>query len=172
MLLSWEGAVKLADFGLARMVKKMLPASANAGEGTPGYMSPEQAYREELDTRSDLYAVGIVLWELLSSSWLRAGPPGDVSAAITFQAIGRPSEHRHVAADLEAVVMQLMAYFREERYPTAGLAARDLVCCEDASRDGRGELVRLLAERFPRAHRQGRCHARRIPPRRARPGGL
>jgi serine/threonine protein kinase len=155
VLLSWEGAVKLADFGLARMVERILPASANAGEGTPGYLSPEQAYREDLDGRSDLYAVGIVLWELLASRRLRAGLPGDVSATITFPAIGPPSEHRPVPADLEAVAMRLLAYRREERYPTADLAARDLVCCQDASRDGRGELVRLLDERFPRARRQG-----------------
>jgi hypothetical protein len=51
--------------------------------------------------------------------------------------------------------MRLLAYSREERYPTAELAARDLVGCQDASRDGRGELVRLLDERFPRVRRQG-----------------
>ena len=105
--------------------------------------------------RSDLYAVGIVRWELLASRRLRAGLPGDTSATITFTAIQPPSEHRPVPADLEAVAMRLLAYFREERYPTAELAARDLVCCQDASRDGRGDLVRLLDERFPRARRPG-----------------
>jgi serine/threonine-protein kinase len=54
VLLSWEGAVKLADFGLARMVETTLPAIANAGEGTPGYLSPEQAYRQDLDRRSEI----------------------------------------------------------------------------------------------------------------------
>jgi hypothetical protein len=50
--------------------------------------------------------------------------------------------------------MQLLAYRRDERYPTAELAVRDLVRCQDAPRDGRGDLVRLLDERFPRARRQ------------------
>jgi len=155
VLISWEGAVKLADFGLARMVERTLPAGAHAREGTPGYLSPEQARREDLDRRSDLYAVGIVLWELLALRRLRAGLPGDSSATITFSAIRRPSEHRPVPADLEAVAMRLLAHERGKRYPIAELAARDLVRCQDASRDGRGDLVRLLDERFPRSRRQG-----------------
>jgi serine/threonine protein kinase len=155
VLLSWEGAVKLADFGLARMIQRTLIPGANARGGTPGYLSPEQARREDLDGRSDLYAVGIVLWELLASRRLRAGLPGDTSAKITFAAIQPPSEHRPVPADLETVAMRLLAYDPAERCPTAELAARDLVRCQDASRDGRGDLVRLLEERFPRARRPG-----------------
>jgi serine/threonine protein kinase len=155
VLLSWEGAVKLADFGLARMIQRPLIPGANAREGTPGYLSPEQARREDLDGRSDLYAVGIVLWELLASRRLRAGLPGDTSATITFATIQPPSEHRPVPADLEAVAMRLLAYDPAERHPTAELAARGLVRCQDAPRDGRGDLVRLLDERFPRARRPG-----------------
>ena len=122
--------------------------------GTAGYMSPEQARREELDGRSDLYAVGIVLWELLARQRLRVGVPGDVGAAAGFQAIRRPSEYRQVPADVEAVAMRLLACDREERYRTAELAAHDLVSCQDVPRDGRGELARLLEERFPRARRR------------------
>ena len=51
--------------------------------------------------------------------------------------------------------MRLLAYDVTERYPTAELAAQDLVRCQDASRDGRGDLVRLLDERFPRDRRPG-----------------
>jgi serine/threonine-protein kinase len=154
VLLSWEGAVKLTDFGLAQMLQRIRVVGAQAIEGTPGYMSPEQAKREALDGRSDLYAVGIVLWELLAAQRLRVGWAGDARAAASFQAIPRPSEHRQgIPADLEAVAMRLLAYDREERYRTAELAAHDLLCCQDAPRDGRGELARLLDERFPRAQR-------------------
>jgi len=52
VLLSWEGAVKLSDFGLARMIQLTLLPGAHAHEGTPGYLSPEQAHREDLDGRS------------------------------------------------------------------------------------------------------------------------
>jgi serine/threonine-protein kinase len=146
--------VKLSDFGLAQMLQRIGPVGAQAIEGTPGYMSPEQARREALDGRSDLYAVGIVLWELLAVQRLRVGWAGDTRAATSFHAIRRPSEHRQgVPADLEAIAMRLLAYDREERYGTAELAAHDLMCCQDALRDGRGELARLLDERFPRSHR-------------------
>jgi hypothetical protein len=50
--------------------------------------------------------------------------------------------------------LRLLAYRREERYPTAELAARALMDCRDLPRDGRGALVRLLVERFPRARRR------------------
>jgi serine/threonine protein kinase len=150
VLLSWEGEVKLADFGLAQALEGT--ADTNAGEGTPGYMSPEQARREELDAQSDLYVAGIVLWELLAHQRLRAGLRGDMAATITFPAVGRPSQHRQdIPVDLEAVAMRLLAYFREERYQTAALAARDLLSCQDAPLDGRAELARLLDERFPRS---------------------
>jgi serine/threonine protein kinase len=152
VLLSWEGAVKLTDFGLARMFQRT--RSAHAIEGTPGYMSPEQARREHLDARADLYAVGIVLWELLAHQRLRVGLTGDDKAETSFHAIRRPSEYRrNVPADLEAVAMRLLAYDREARYRTAELTAHDLMCCQEAPRDGRGELARLLDERFPRSHR-------------------
>jgi serine/threonine protein kinase len=155
VLISFTGEVKLTDFGLARMLQGAKTVGASARAGTPGYMSPEQAFGEDLDGRSDLYAVGIVLWELLASERLRAGPPGDVRATITFPAIRRPSADRPVPADLEAVAMRLLAYRPQGRYPTAELAAHALLRCRAAPRDGRGDLVRLLDERFPRPRSPG-----------------
>ena len=64
----------------------------------------EQAYREALDGRSDLYAAGIALWELLAHQRLRVGTAGKGEVAMDFQAMRRPSENRHgVPADIEAV---------------------------------------------------------------------
>jgi eukaryotic-like serine/threonine-protein kinase len=152
VLLSWEGEVKLADFGVAQMLERTMTAPAVVTVGKRGYMSPEQVSRQELDGRSDLYAVGIMLWELLSHRRFLA-EPADVTAV--FRAIPRPSEYRQdVPADLEDVAMRLLAYNREERYRTAALAAHDLMRCRDIPRDGRGDLVRLLDDRFPHARRQ------------------
>ena len=155
VLLSWEGEVKLADFGIAQMLERTTTAPASVPVGKPGYMAPEQVNRQELDGRSDLCAVGIVLWELLTHRRLRVGATGDLLAQAASDAVPRPSEHRQdVPADLEAVAMRLLAYDREARYRTAELAAHDLMRCQDVPRDGRGELVRLLDERFPRSRRQ------------------
>jgi serine/threonine protein kinase len=153
VLLSWEGEVKLADFGVAQMLEQTMTAPAVVTVGKRGYMSPEQVSRQELDGRSDLYAVGIVLWELLSHRRFLAEPAGDVTAV--FRAVPRPSEYRQdVPADLEAVAMRLLAYDREARYRTAELAAHDLMRCRSIPRDGRGDLAHLLDDRFPRSHRQ------------------
>jgi serine/threonine-protein kinase len=153
VLLSWEGEVKLADFGVAQMLERTMTAPALVTVGKRGYMSPEQVYRQELDGRSDLYAVGIVLWELLSHRRLLAESEGDVTAVL--RAVPRPSEYRQdVPADLEAVAMRLLAYDREARYRTAELAAHDLLRCRDIPRDGREDLARLLDDRFPRSGRQ------------------
>jgi serine/threonine-protein kinase len=153
VLLSWAGAVKLADFGLAQMLQQTVGGSAR--EGTPGYLSPEQTRGEPLDGRSDLYAAGIVLWELLAARRLRPGWPGEAPPPVPFSAIPRPSAYRQVPADLEAVTMRLLAFDRDERYPAAELAAHDLMRCHDAPRDGRGELVDLLDHRFPHPRHQG-----------------
>ena len=151
VLLSREGEVKLADFGVARALVATMTAASNVPVGKAGYMSPEQVSCQELDGRSDLYAVGIVLWELLAFRRLRVGPVGDTAVQTAFQAIPRPSEYRQgIPADLEAVAMRLLAYHRDERYRTAELAAHNLVRCQDTPQDGRGELARLLDERFPR----------------------
>ena len=154
--LSWAGEVKLADFGLARMIDRSITIGAAERGGTPGYMSPEQASsRGSIDSRSDLYAAGVVLWELLAEQRLRVGLRGDRQARVDYQAIPRASQHRpQIPADLEAVALRLLAYDRRDRYPTADLAAGDLLRCQDHPRDGRGDLVRLLDERFPRGRRR------------------
>jgi serine/threonine protein kinase len=152
VLLSWEGEVKLADFGVAQMLEGTMTAPALATVGKRGYMSPEQVNRQELDGRSDLYAVGIVLWELLTHQRFPTGAAGDITAV--FRAVPRPSAYRQdIPADLEAVAVRLLAYDREARYRTAELAAHDLMRC-DIPRDGRGDLARLLDDRFPRSGRQ------------------
>ncbi|MBA3502126.1 MAG: serine/threonine protein kinase [Deltaproteobacteria bacterium] len=157
VLLGYEGAVKVSDFGLA----KALSASGNARTDTPrgkaSYMSPEQANGDPLDPRSDLWAVGVMLWEMLANRSLFDGTPRECIAQVLFKEIPRPSAIRsRVPADLEAITMRLLTRELDQRYPTAEAVIDDLLRCEDAPRDGRGELVRLLGERFPDARIRSR----------------
>ncbi len=150
-LLSWDGAVKVSDFGIA----KARDASTGGGrsevlKGKPGYMSPEQANSEVLDGRSDLFAVGVVLWEMLAGQRLFQGSMREVLAQVMFRAIAPPSAIRPgVPPDLEAVAMRLLERDLSRRFATAEDAIEALAQCADAPRDGRGELVRTLTARFP-----------------------
>ncbi len=166
ILLSWEGAVKVSDFGIAKAREATAATASTLIKGKPQYMSPEQANGEALDGRSDLFAVGIILWELLTGRRLFEGATQEALAQVFFGHIERPSRLRSdVPADLEAVTMRLLARERAGRYAKAELAIEDLARCGDAPRNGRSELVRLLAERFPdaiaaRASRQPDTSAR------------
>ncbi len=151
VLLGWEGAVKVSDFGIA---KARSASSATASEfikGKPAYMSPEQANGEALDGRSDLFAVGVMLWELLIGRRLFVGQDTRATlAAVLFGQIPRPRSLRtEVPKDLERIVMKLLERELPARYPNAEAAIKELVACSSAPRDGRELLKATLAERFP-----------------------
>ncbi|HSS01887.1 MAG TPA: serine/threonine-protein kinase [Kofleriaceae bacterium] len=150
LLLSFEGAVKVSDFGLAKAREASQSVRSDTVRGKPSYMAPEQLGGEPLDGRADLYAVGVMLWEMLAHRSLFAGTTREIMGQVMFREILVPSSVRAgVPPDLEAVAMTLLARDREDRYPTAEAAIAALLACVDAPRDGRGELVQALAERFP-----------------------
>jgi serine/threonine protein kinase len=151
VLLSWEGAVKVSDFGIAK-ARAASEATASAFiKGKPAYMSPEQANGQPLDGRSDLFAVGTMLWEMAVGQRLFVAEDTRATlAAVLFGQIPRPRTVRpDVPRDLERVVMKLLERDLAARYATAEEAIADLMACEDAPRGGREELIGVLAERFP-----------------------
>ena len=164
VLLSWEGAVKVSDFGIAKARAASAATASVFIKGKPAYMSPEQANGERLDGRSDLFAVGVMLWEMIVGRRLFVGEDTRATlAAVLFGQIPRPRALRpDVPKDLEHVVMKLLERDLPARYATAELAIQDLLECEDAPKAGRELLVRTLAERFPNeAHvRQSRIRPR------------
>jgi serine/threonine-protein kinase len=165
VLMSFDGDVKLCDFGIASAT--VMPAvPADYIEGKTGYMSPEQAMGEDLDKRSDIYAVGIMLWELLAgrrlrpkkgTPALRAARRGEVPP---MRLNGLPHEK-----ELLAIVHRALARDRSGRYSSAGAMRRDLDSyCELAAIDisavdlalwlerELGDERALAAERRVRAH--------------------
>jgi eukaryotic-like serine/threonine-protein kinase len=151
VLLSWEGAVKLSDFGIAKARAASEATASVFVKGKPAYMSPEQANAEPLDGRSDLFAVGIMLWEMMVGQRLFIAEDTRATiAAVLFGQIPRPRTLRPDAPrDLERVVMRLLERDLVTRYATAEEAIADLMACGDAPRGGREELIAVLAERFP-----------------------
>jgi serine/threonine protein kinase len=152
VLLSWEGAVKVSDFGIAKARTVATSASASVMvKGKPAYMSPEQANGEPLDGRSDLFAVGVMLWEMLVGRQLFQGESMQaLFCTLFFSPIPSPmSERPEVPGDLAAVTMRLLARERAQRYATAEDAVAALLACAAAPRDGRAELISTLQDRFP-----------------------
>lgn len=151
VLLSWEGAVKVSDFGIAK-ARSATDATASVFiKGKPAYMSPEQANGQSLDGRSDLFAVGVMMWEMLVGRRLFMGEDTRATlAAVLFGQIPRPRSLRgDVPKDLERVVMKLLERDLPARYATAEQAVSDLLDCAGAPKNGREALSMLLAERFP-----------------------
>ena len=121
ILISFDGEVKLIDFGIAKAAGKAGRTQAGILKGKFGYLSPEQVEGEEIDRRSDLFGVGIVLYELLTNQRLFAGD-SDFSTIEKVRNVDvpRPSIYnKSVPAALEAIVLKALARDRAVRFQTA-----------------------------------------------------
>jgi eukaryotic-like serine/threonine-protein kinase len=130
LLVTSEGRVKIADFGiaLAAGVRRLTWRHLSQGLGTPDYMSPEQIQGERGDARTDLYALGIVLYELATGS---VPFRGDNYLSVMNQHLnGLATPPRRLRPDLprtlEAIIMRLMRKRPEERYQSAADLRADL----------------------------------------------
>jgi serine/threonine protein kinase/tetratricopeptide (TPR) repeat protein len=117
ILLSFEGGVKIADFGIASA--KMFVEEQGVLKGKFGYMSPEQARGEKVDRRSDLYALGVILWEVLTGRPIHGGLGGEALLDIVRSGyVEPPTTYRELPAELEAIVMKALEPRKEDRYAT------------------------------------------------------
>ncbi|MEP6864868.1 MAG: protein kinase, partial [Deltaproteobacteria bacterium] len=120
VLVSYAGEVKLTDFGLASSTLKLEKTAPGIIYGKVAYMSPEQARGEKLDGRSDMYATGIVLWELLTGRQLF--PPGkdqpqDLLSRAKNPEPPRPSKRApRVPVELDEICLRALASAKDERY--------------------------------------------------------
>ena len=145
VLLSHDGGVKIADFGIAKARITSNVTGSEMIKGKPAYMSPEQANGESLDGRSDLFAVGVMLWEMLCGRPLFMGSSlQETLSRLLFAPILSPRQLRsELPPDLEYVTMRLRARELPQRYSSATGAMVDLIACRDYPRSGR-ELLRGL----------------------------
>jgi serine/threonine protein kinase len=151
VLLGWAGSVKVSDFGIAKARAATAASASVTIKGKPAYMSPEQINGSPLDGRSDLFAVGVMMWQMLTGQYLFAsGTTAETLARVLFAPVPSPrATAPDVPPDLEAVTMKLLAKEPSQRYATAEDAIDDLLRCQHAPRDGRRELEQLLLQRFP-----------------------
>ena len=160
ILISFEGEVKLTDFGIAKAATKAKGDESGALRGKLLYMSPEQAWGKPMDRRSDIFSLGLVLYEMLTgqrpflgSSELsilemvrecRIAPATSVNAAIpeglaeaTMKALARDPDQRY--ADASLMQADLERLLHEQRPPTDGDIARFMRLLFE--QDERGEPV-------------------------------
>lgn len=128
VLISTNGAVKLADFGLVRAVAESRATSSSVVMGTAAYLSPEQISGSDTDGRSDLYSVGVLAYEMLTGE-----PPfsGDSSIAVAYRRLDSdvpaPSDvSDSVADDLDSLVLRATRRSPEDRYDDADAMLDDL----------------------------------------------
>jgi Tol biopolymer transport system component len=135
IIISPDGQPHILDFGLAKALldedEELTISVEGQIAGTPAYMSPEQAsgYRSQLDTRTDVYSLGVILFELLTGQ-----SPHDLSFSmfdllrqISSGNIRRPSEvDKSIDGELEAILLKALAHNPEERYASAGALAKDI----------------------------------------------
>lgn len=146
ILLDGEGQPVLADFGIARMAQAAGDPNLTAVGtvmGTPAYMAPEQLSGGQPDARSDIYALGVVLYQLLAG---RAPFIGDTMAVVTAHLTKQPQALRELVSDLppalDAVVLQALAKQPEHRFKSAGVFAQAL---RSAAADLEPGLVRIFS---------------------------
>lgn len=123
VLISYEGNVKVIDFGIAKATTNMESTRAGVIKGKPSYLSPEQISGETLDGRSDIFALGTVLWEMLSGRKLFAGE-NDLAVLKLIEScqthVKPPSTlNPKVPKELDYIVLKALAKQREKRFQTA-----------------------------------------------------
>ncbi len=128
ILISYEGDIKLCDFGIAKAASKASKTQSGALKGKIRYMSPEQAWGKPIDRRSDLFSLGVVLHELLTGESLFRGDTDiNVLEKVRSAEILPPSRtNPEVPANLDTIVLKALAKDPDDRYTNASDLLRDL----------------------------------------------
>jgi serine/threonine-protein kinase len=129
LFVSYDGTVRVIDFGIAKAENRETKTETGTIKGKFGYMAPEQVGGESVDRRTDLFALGVILWELLTGKRLfQRSNHLETVKATCFEPIARPQElDPSIPSPLERIVMRALERDRDERYQSAAEMRRELV---------------------------------------------
>ena len=159
VFVTFDGHVKVLDFGIAKTVSGEAQTERGVLKGKVRYMAPEQASGSPVDRRADLFATGVLLWELLTGERLHKGETTEVLLRVVSEDSPRASSRRpDVDPELDAIVATALARRPDGRYRTAAQMASTLTSY--LTRHGMavrtGDVVALLGSLFPGAREESR----------------
>ncbi|HNW82113.1 MAG TPA: serine/threonine-protein kinase [bacterium] len=128
MIVSYEGTVKLIDFGIAKAKSKSTKTQAGMLKGKFSYMSPEQVSGQPIDRRSDIFSLGVVFFEMLTGKRLFLGK-NDVETLEKIRKADVPPPsvfNSNISPELDRIVLKALSKNRDERYQWASEFSEDL----------------------------------------------
>jgi serine/threonine-protein kinase len=127
-MLSKNGEVKVVDFGLAKAGTQVENTDQGVVKGKFAYLSPEAAYGKEVDARTDVFALGIITWEMLTGRRLfyADDPHRTIELVRAARVPSIPALNPEVDAELDGIVRRALARHPEHRTPTAADFADEL----------------------------------------------
>lgn len=128
VMVSFEGEIKIIDFGIAKAETQLEATKAGTLKGKFGYMSPEQADGQNIDLRTDVFSLGIVLWELLAKDRLFSGS-SEAAILRKIRESNIPSLRKidpSIHPELDKIVSKALAKDKNLRYQTSAALHRDL----------------------------------------------